>query len=1404
MAEYNIYGVFEAEDIIKYGYMMIKRPPTSTKVRIKAWQSKYFVLRNKTQNLSQRLEYYKDENAFELQKPVEYSFYLDSIVYIGETHSSKSHCYPIMIVCSKQGAITLACDTEKVTKDWLEAINKVVVKVGGTSSSEMWAHVPNDDSPASTPELQRRATSDLSSVRSKSWHNLGPDASQGKAKTAIPPGYFVTTRLTPHSENNNIRGDYILCITEEEVSLKSAVDMIQTVVTWSVGQIRGFKSEPAASTGVKDMQLLTLKVGRRSVTGEGIFQFFTKHGDTIAAEIRRHSCKQVFQSAAEKRDAFHRRSTSGSASKSPPSAHPSRKLPRTMTAPAQRIASTLQENARRRAVTNPLPYQRTIEEDLPEKQNGRAVATDSEIDGSVSSNDSRPRSATESSVEKASDDDVFLTRQPYSEIDGIDDIKEESESNPYIDLLVDESAEPIHISDPVHARKASSDSLASSCSIGSEEGSVRSNSSLPRNFPGAQLIPEENEMDSEGYIRSEALHMGPAGNSLDGNGNVLNYLKSEKGTENHQRQISGNQSLTSCPVDKTTVKNGSLKISHVGGSVNRKMRESLIAQIKEPDCRNFPPKPKLERERALKSENVFPPKSNTEEVSVSADSRNEVASRHSLLDKLRAGDPEASKTMFEKIIAQMEKPQQNDVNELFPAVRHKRNSIGTLSTETVGEVLQKATTLAGGKGSHFTNRKHTVIEKSKSTCEGLVGRSNSPVPPPLPVRPADPGDLTRRRSSSSCISELSEENQRRPELAAAHRSTFFAKGMRSIDPHTLLLPLKTNINTSQLTGEAAIQARLLEKTEIRDEQAQSSTNHRRNSAVDDVGSCWITDERSNDDLIFCKSSENAEEDGQCEFGKRKDSKASKFVKKVWKLAPKPRRGSNESREVTEVEFAEKPRRDSLSPGDAMDIQGRFSGSEPSTPETSPQMSRKTSKSSPKSPRKTSREEKWKKDKESPEVGLKFSSASKMLRKVAKKDDAAVKKVCKEESPRKDSMFADNTAKHSAFSNKEKQNKSVPHEKALKDTREEKSKSNHESDDMIIGSCQLEDQLAPLPNMTDSQCALNSEDNVPAPALPPRKKFDPPPLPPRQAKSPTSFSSSPLPVHSSGAHHSGRAHQPAAPTMREGRRHSGQRAVGSVLKEEFLPPPPVPPRRENNQSPVPKKATANEPSSARAPVIQLTCSSPENQQDLAEKQNSDSEEDMRNATTDESLEQTPPILSDTHQSPDSLSHPVPRRPPKGERQSQAKEFFRSHASKRVSSPYSDAEIDENYIQYGNIDNLTRGLSSDHEGTSSEKQSSHVADSSNLEGNYISKTCADALSVEASLVIKSQREATRLKINLMKESSFDEELPTESDDASSSIMSVTDEDLECQRSAPKRPSTPLSIQRGQFTLSSVSIT
>ena len=96
-----------------------------------------------------------------------------------------------MVVCSKQGAFTLACDTEKAMKDWLLVLNRVAVKVGGTSSPDMWPHVTVDDSPASTPEPTRRTCSDLSPALSRSCQ----DVSQGKLRTT------ATTTATGLNEN---------------------------------------------------------------------------------------------------------------------------------------------------------------------------------------------------------------------------------------------------------------------------------------------------------------------------------------------------------------------------------------------------------------------------------------------------------------------------------------------------------------------------------------------------------------------------------------------------------------------------------------------------------------------------------------------------------------------------------------------------------------------------------------------------------------------------------------------------------------------------------------------------------------------------------------------------------------------------------------------------------------------------------------------------------------------------------------------------------------------------------------------------------------------------------------------------------------------------------------------------
>ena len=938
----------------------------------------------------------------------------------------------------------------------------------------------------------------------------------------------------------------------------------------------------------------SLSLDRRSATGEGIFQFFTKHGDTIADEIRLRS-QHAFKTAAEKREAFRTKSSTGSDATSPPAVRPAKKLPaRAMTAPTEKLANVLtikdrgvpRESLKRsRADTVPCTDQKV-------EQNGATVTENGTANESVSSSEVRPRSATDSSVGKTGDDEVFLRQPAYCEINNDDScIQEESDGNAYIDLLSDDTAEPIHISDPVPNRKISSESQASTCSLTSEEGSIRI-SSLPRKFPSSQFISEENEMDSEGYVKCEALQTGPEDNILDKNGNNVDFFVSENLAEMCEMPSpqSQSRSLPSCGVDGNTLKSGSLQLASSSASLNHKMREHLFAQIGDPTAGTHPPKPKLERERALMSENLLPSASKADEDDslTPADSDD---SGHALLEKAR--DPEASKKLLDQIIAQMEKPQQHDVRELFPAATRKRNSIGAVNIETAREAQQKM----NGKGGHsqsFSVKKHCVIEKTRSTCEGFFPRAHSPGPPPLPNRP-DSVEVPRRRVYSS-VGDISEDLHKRPDLIGANRSTFFFKGMGSVNPQTLTTPLRSTI-TGHLGGEAAIHARLIEKTEIRDELAQSSTVRNKAAAEDssvclianDGASCPVANETivTNTDSLECrvKSPENIDEDGQGEMAKRKDSKASKFVKKVWKLAPKPRRETSEEPSVP----LERPRRESLSPGDAVDLQGRFSGSEPNTPETSPKMGRKNSKTSPKSLRKISSDEKVKKDKE--------SSASKKSRKVTKGDvkkDEACRKISREESPKKDFTAGDCSTQPLPL----QQNKTASPEKPRKDLKNEKTKGSHESE--LSGNFQSGRTF----NIPESRHAPTNDDvRDPAPALPPRKKFEPPPLPPRICKSspsPTSVSPS---AHSSPPHHGARAPQTSASTAREGRRHSscGRRSSGGGPKEEFLPPPPVPPR--NSQSPEPKKVPSNERSGARAPVIQLTCSSPENRDDALEKRNS---------------------------------------------------------------------------------------------------------------------------------------------------------------------------------------------------------
>ena len=910
--------------------------------------------------------------------------------------------------------------------------------------------------------------------------------------------------------------------------------------------------------------ILFILLHRRCVTGEGIFQFLTKHGDTIIDEIRRQS-QHLFQSAAQKREAFVRgQSLNGSDPRISPPSHPSR-ISRTNTAPPEKLTRILAKKDRIHLAENPkrLRSETDPTADQKSENESNAVTVNGAPNGSASILGLRPRSATDSSVEKAGDDEVFLTQPtPYCEInDGVQEATDTSEVSAYIDLLSDSTAEPIHISDPVHSRKMFNESLTSTSSMTSEDGSMR-NRSLPRNLSSLCLIPEADETHAERYIRCEALRIGPWENEHDGNVNVVDVLASQNVPENQMSNLSSTERRSS-PNALTTVETGGLGLSPGDSSIYREIWEDMVAQIKDPNVETFPPKPKLVRERVL----------------------------------------------LDQIIAQMQTPLQHDVRELFSAATRKRNSIGAVPSEAV-----RADQVKSKGGSPF--KKHTVIEKSKSTCEGFLPRASSPGPPPVPLRP----ETMDRRKACLSVGDISEDLHKRPDLINMHRpsSTFFAKGLKSVNPQTLMSPIRANFSASQLGGggEAAIHARLIQNTEIRDELAQFSAFRAQTVATsEDISTCPIGDGGGaatcaiTDEVIFNttdsgdkvrKSTENLDEDVQCDMSRRKDSKASKFVKKVKKLAPKLRQGSNDSRENDDDYSgpSERLQRESLSPGDVLDLQGRFTGSETNSPETSPKMKRKNSKMSPKDKRKLSSKEKSKKDKE--------TSASKILRMVTKGDPkkdeyyqrTPFKKVSREELPNKD-VSNDNISKPLSLTQR---NASGPENPRGKSGYENANKSykNFEFIDTIRQSVEQVERFA------DSGSLPSGDFQEPALAIPPQKKSDPPPIPPRIPRLAPSPKSAASPVHSPPPQHVTRQPQPAVPPPREGRGHSslstGRHRSSSGQKDDVLPPPPVPPR--NTQSPENKKVQpANKASAARTPVIQLTCSSPENRDDSSKRQNS---------------------------------------------------------------------------------------------------------------------------------------------------------------------------------------------------------
>lgn len=129
---------------------------------------------------------------------------------------------------------------------------------------------------------------------------------------------------------------------------------------------------------------------------------------------------------------------------------------------------------------------------------------------------------------------------------------------------------------------------------------------------------------------------------------------------------------------------------------------------------------------------------------------------------------------------------------------------------------------------------------------------------------------------------------------------------------------------------------------------------------------------------------------------------------------------------------------------------------------------------------------------------------------------------------------------------------------------------------------------------------------------------------------------------------------------------------------------------------------------------------------------------------------------------------------------------------------DRDFPPHSPRYGNIEEIRMNAQrSELEGATCRNHSSleeiHPSTHESDESSCVSASPVERQSLDDGRVVKSHRDALRLKINLKKEPSVDEDVPPGSKDAEG----VT------EQKKPKRPATPLSIKRNVFTTASVSI-
>lgn len=310
---------------------------------LRAWHKRFLVLKDETSERGPLLEMYTSQEEAMSQcaasacgsaRPppaapacCRLCFDLAQTVHVGFTSDSKRFPNALVLVCQGRSPLVLAAQDELGSRSWLLALGLIAHKASSqhgwrfmcrkaseqaaamANSAAFSSSLENSGSGAASTELGSSCRGRQARGSSGSGGACEGDSAESLDGVLIPPPleygdgcldmlfsrerFPVVVQPSEASERLGLRGDYQLVILGHSVGLLRP-GAPEPFLVWPVTCVRQYRHELLLQPGQGPQHaargattLVTIEVGRRCCTGEGVFQFRTQRGQEVIRELKR-------------------------------------------------------------------------------------------------------------------------------------------------------------------------------------------------------------------------------------------------------------------------------------------------------------------------------------------------------------------------------------------------------------------------------------------------------------------------------------------------------------------------------------------------------------------------------------------------------------------------------------------------------------------------------------------------------------------------------------------------------------------------------------------------------------------------------------------------------------------------------------------------------------------------------------------------------------------------------------------------------------------------------------------------------------------------------------------------------------------------------------------------------------